>query len=88
MTEPDVKSEYLTAGEAARMLMVSPKTLVRWADAGRIPHAVTLGGHRRFSRTEVANMAQRMARGAGAGPEKEAEAPLAAPPPSSPPPLG
>jgi excisionase family DNA binding protein len=30
------------------MLGVSPKTVNRWANEGRIPCAVTLGGHRRF----------------------------------------
>lgn len=39
---------YLTPGQVARMLGVSPKTVNRWANDGRIPCAVTLGGHRRF----------------------------------------
>jgi excisionase family DNA binding protein len=39
---------YLTPGQAARMLGVSPKTINRWANEGRIPCAMTLGGHRRF----------------------------------------
>jgi excisionase family DNA binding protein len=30
------------------MLGVSPKTVNRWATDGRIPCAMTLGGHRRF----------------------------------------
>ena len=38
----------LTPGQAARILGVSPKTVNRWATDGRIPCAVTLGGHRRF----------------------------------------
>ena len=38
---------YLTPGQAARILGVSPKTVNRWATDGRIPCAVTLGGHRR-----------------------------------------
>lgn len=45
-------SAYLTPGQAARMLGVSPKTVNRWATDGRIPCAMTLGGHRRF-RVEV-----------------------------------
>lgn len=63
MTEPNVESEYLSAGEAARTLRVSPKTLIRWADAGRIAHVVTLDGHRCFSRAEIAEMARRMSPG-------------------------
>ena len=58
-----MESEYLTAGEAAKLLMVSPKTVTRWADAGRIAHAVTLGGHRRFRRDEIAKIAEAMAHG-------------------------
>ena len=38
----------MSPGQAARMLGVSPKTVNRWANEGRIPCAVTLGGHRRF----------------------------------------
>jgi excisionase family DNA binding protein len=56
----DVESEYLTAGEAAKLLMVSPKTVTRWADGGRIPHAVTLGGHRRFRREDIVRLAESM----------------------------
>lgn len=44
----DADSAYLTPGQAARMLGVSPKTVNRWATDGRIPCALTLGGHRRF----------------------------------------
>ena len=44
---------YLGAGEAARILEVSPKTVSRWADKGLIPCVTTLGGHRRFLRSTV-----------------------------------
>ena len=63
MAEPNVESEHLTAREAAETLMVSPKTLIRWADAGRIPCALTPEGHRRFSRAEIGKIARRMAPG-------------------------
>jgi len=52
--------DYLRAGEAAEMLHVSPKTMSRWAKEGRVPHIVTLGGHRRFSRSAIDDLAQRM----------------------------
>lgn len=42
------ESRYLAPGDVARILGVSAKTVSRWARDGRIPHAVTLGGHRRF----------------------------------------
>jgi excisionase family DNA binding protein len=52
--------EYLRAGEAAEILHVSPKTMSRWAKEGRVPHIVTLGGHRRFSRKSIEELADRM----------------------------
>jgi len=48
-----VGDDYVTPGEAARYLHVSPKTINRWANDGRIPCIVTLGGHRRFRREDV-----------------------------------
>ncbi len=47
------QNAYLGAGEAARILEVSPKTVSRWADKGLIPCVTTLGGHRRFLRSTV-----------------------------------
>jgi len=32
---------------------VSAKTIIRWANEGRIAHTLTLGGHRRFLRADV-----------------------------------
>lgn len=59
--------EYLTPGEVARMLHVSPKTVNRWAHEGRLACIVTLGGHRRFPRQEVERIADQMASGSGSG---------------------
>ena len=58
MTDP--QPEYLTPGQVARMLHVSPKTVNRWADQGRIGCIVTLGGHRRFARRDVAAVVEQM----------------------------
>lgn len=55
------KSEYLTPGEAAEVLHVSPKTISRWANRGLLPYLVTLGGHRRFRREDIEAVARRMA---------------------------
>ena len=52
---------YLMPGEVARLLHVSPKTISRWAEQGLLPCIVTLGGHRRFRREEVEQVARRMA---------------------------
>lgn len=46
--------ELLRPAEAAAFCGVHPKTLNRWADAGKIPSFRTLGGHRRFNRAELA----------------------------------
>jgi excisionase family DNA binding protein len=40
----------MTLAEASALLGVSPATLRRWADAGRVSVFTTPGGHRRFSR--------------------------------------
>lgn len=53
-------SEYLTPGKVAAVLHVSPKTISRWAAQGLIPCLVTLGGHRRFRREDVEEIARRM----------------------------
>lgn len=52
--------EYLTAGEVARLLHVSSKTISRWAANDLIPCFVTLGGHRRFHREDVEVIVRRM----------------------------
>lgn len=58
---------YLTPGQVARMLGVSPKTIYRWARAGRIPCVVTLGGHRRFRADDIAAVAASMGVDLGRG---------------------
>lgn len=45
--------ELLTPAEVASMFRVSPKTVTRWARAGKISAIRTLGGHRRFRASEV-----------------------------------
>ncbi len=51
---------YITTGEAARILRVSPKTVARWAKDGKLPHLVTLGGHRRFPLGEIRRLATKL----------------------------
>ena len=43
----------LTPGEVALIFRVDPKTVTRWASAGRIGSIRTPGGHRRFRESEV-----------------------------------
>ena len=54
------EGRYLRAQEAARILRVSTKTLGRWAKDGKVPHVVTLGGHRRFPARAVHDLARKM----------------------------
>ena len=46
----------LTPGEVALMFRVDPKTVTRWASAGRIGSIRTPGGHRRFREAEVRDL--------------------------------
>ena len=46
-------SELLTPGQVAELFNVNPKTVTRWARAGKITAIRTLGGHRRFKAEEI-----------------------------------
>ncbi len=46
----------LRTGEVARLAGVTPITIVRWANAGRVKCYRTLGGDRRFEPSEVARL--------------------------------
>jgi len=43
----------LTPAEVASLFRVDPKTVTRWAKAGKLASIRTLGGHRRFWESEV-----------------------------------
>jgi excisionase family DNA binding protein len=43
----------LTPAEVATMFRVDPKTVTRWAKAGKLTSIRTLGGHRRYRESEV-----------------------------------
>src|SRR5918996_6296357 len=43
----------LTPAEVAAMFRVDPKTVTRWAKAGKLTSIRTLGGHRRYREAEV-----------------------------------
>jgi len=51
--EPDIKDELLTPAEVATYYRVDPKTVTRWAKAGKLSSIRTLGGHRRYRKSEV-----------------------------------
>ena len=52
----DAAEHLLTPGEVASLFRVDPKTVTRWASAGRIGSIRTPGGHRRFRESEVRSM--------------------------------
>ena len=50
MSEQEV---LLTPSEVAALFRVDPKTVTRWAIAGKLTSIRTLGGHRRYKESEV-----------------------------------
>ena len=46
----------LTPSEVAKLFRVDPKTVTRWAKAGKLTAIRTLGGHRRYRKSEVQNL--------------------------------
>ena len=48
--QPEV---LLTPAEVASLFRVDPKTVTRWARAGKLTAIRTLGGHRRYRQSEV-----------------------------------
>ena len=53
MQRPVEHEVLLTPAEVAKMFRVDPKTVTRWAKAGKLAAIRTLGGHRRYRRSEV-----------------------------------
>ena len=49
-SEPEV---LLTPSEVANIFRVDPKTVTRWAKTGKLTAIRTLGGHRRYRKSEV-----------------------------------
>ncbi len=45
--------KLLTPAEVAAMFRVDPKTVTRWAKAGKLSSIRTLGGHRRYREAEI-----------------------------------
>lgn len=50
--QPDA-DPLLTPAEVAALFRVDPKTVTRWAKAGKLTSIRTLGGHRRYRADEV-----------------------------------
>lgn len=64
-TAPD-PGALLTPAEVAARFRVDPKTVTRWAKAGKLSAIRTLGGHRRYREAEVRELLQ------GQTPERQA----------------
>lgn len=54
-------AEYMSPGEAAAFLGVSPKTVALWCDRGKLPCVVLSSGHRRIPSAAVAPYKARLA---------------------------
>ena len=50
---PVQPENLLTPSEVATLFRVDPKTVTRWARAGKLSSIRTLGGHRRYKESEV-----------------------------------
>jgi excisionase family DNA binding protein len=56
MTHVPVSEPLLTPAEVATLFRVDPKTVTRWAQAGKLTSIRTLGGHRRYREHEVRDL--------------------------------
>lgn len=56
----DPSGRLLTRAEVAEIFQVSPSTITRWAEAGKLPSVKTLGGHRRYEAKAVMALAQQL----------------------------
>ena len=50
------QEKLLTPAEVASLFRVDPKTVTRWAKAGKLTSIRTLGGHRRYKESEVKSL--------------------------------
>ena len=56
---PALVDSLLTPSEVAALFRVDPKTVTRWAKAGRLDCIRTLGGHRRYPATQFVHLLSR-----------------------------
>ena len=50
---PANEPDWLTLGQAAKVLGVAQSTIRKWSDGGRVPAFYTPGGHRRYRRRDL-----------------------------------
>ena len=63
MQRPIESEKLLTPSEVAALFRVDPKTVTRWAKAGKLTSIRTLGGHRRYRESEVRNLLKNLPNG-------------------------
>lgn len=56
INRPAEQEILLTPAEVAKLFRVDPKTVTRWAKAGKLTAIRTLGGHRRYRKSEVQSL--------------------------------
>jgi excisionase family DNA binding protein len=56
MAPTNGNEHLLTPAEVAALFRVDPKTVTRWARAGKISSIRTLGGHRRYRASEIRSL--------------------------------
>ena len=56
MNVSSAQEVLLTPAEVASLFRVDPKTVTRWAKAGKLTSIRTLGGHRRYKESEVKSL--------------------------------
>jgi len=71
------RKEVFSTHEAARVCRVTPMTVIRWIEEGRIPAFKTAGGHRRILRADLYSFCR--ARGIPVGGESSARVLVIAP---------
>lgn len=59
--------KLLTPAEVAELFRVDPKTVTRWAKAGKLNSIRTLGGHRRYREVEIRALLENVAGAEEAG---------------------
>jgi len=63
--KPADPEKLLTPTEVAAIFRVDPKTVTRWAQAGKLSSIRTLGGHRRYRQNEVERLKANQEEAAG-----------------------
>ncbi len=62
MDDNEQHDALLTPAEVAALFGVNPKTVTRWARAGKISATRTLGGHRRYRASEIRRCLEQLGR--------------------------